>query len=95
VVATVLPSLGSPNLVLGLGIRLLTTGLVLFVLLRVGLLALMALTLFLWLGRQIGTLDPGSWVGSTSMINLAVLLVVAALAGAIALGGRGFLQEEV
>ena len=92
---TVLPTLDSNHFVLDLGVRAIVTGTALFVALRVGLLALSAMTLFSWLGGSIITLDPGSWVGPSSMINFAVLLVVAAYAAVIALGGRALLQDEL
>jgi len=93
--ATVVPTLGSEHLALDLAVRAIVVGLMLFVALRVGLLALVGMTLFSRLARGIMTLDPGSWVGTTSMIQFAVLLIVAAYATGVALGGRALLQDEL
>jgi hypothetical protein len=92
---TVLPTLGSEHFALDLGVRFFTMGLLLFVALRIGLLALVGMQLFRWAAEEITSLDPGSWVATTSMINLAVLVILAVVAALIALGGRALLQDEI
>jgi serine/threonine-protein kinase len=94
-VSTVLPTLDSEHFALDLAVRMIVQGLSLFVVLRVGLMALVGMTFFSWLAANVMTLDPGSWVGTTAMIQIVALLVVAAYAALVALGGRALLQDEL
>ena len=95
VVGVGLPTPWSPHPLLDLAVQILVTGLTLFVILRVGLLALMSMWFVETAARSVDTLDPSSWIWGTSVVYLVAALVVAAYAAVVALGGRALLQEEV
>jgi len=90
-----LPALGSPHPLLDIAVQIVVMGLTLFVVLRVGLLALMSMWFVESAARLVVTLDPSSWVWGSSVVYLVAAVVVAAYAAVVALGGRALLQEEV
>jgi hypothetical protein len=69
--------------------------LTLFVLLRIGLVAGVALWFFDWGCERIVTLDPSAWTGPTTLVWVLAMLLVAGYAAVVALGGRALLQDEV
>jgi hypothetical protein len=63
------------------------------VLLRVGLLATVAMWLFDLGAREILTLNAAAWEGPVALVCGVTLLAVAAYAAWIALGGRSLLES--
>jgi hypothetical protein len=90
-----LPALMSPHPLLDIAVQMVAMGLTLFVVLRVGLLALMSMWFVEIATRSVVTLDPSSWVWGSSVVYLVAAVAVAAYAAVVALGGRALLQEEV
>lgn len=95
VIAVVPGHLASPHAVLDMTVHAAVTALTLFLVLRVGLLALVSMWFFDVVAGWVDTLDPSSWVWETSVVALVALGALAAYAAVVALGGRGLLQEEV
>ena len=88
------PTLASPHPALDLPLYGIWTGVMLFVVLRVGLVGLIAWNMVDFFTNPIQSLDPGSWVGPASMTFLVLLLAPVVAAAVIAVGRRGLLQDE-
>jgi hypothetical protein len=95
VISTVLPHLGSPHVVLDIGVHAVVTALTLFVLLRVGLLASVSMRFFYVVARSVSTLDPSSWLWGASVVCLVAMAVVTVYAVVAALRGRVLLPDEI
>ena len=91
----VVPSLGSPHLPLDITIRLLTTSLMMFVMLRVGILALVSSTAFYWFISQIRTLDTAHWSTQQSYLAISFIVVITLISAWIAAGGRSLLADDL
>ncbi|MCZ6600275.1 MAG: hypothetical protein O7A07_05490, partial [Acidobacteria bacterium] len=85
--------LGSPHPVLDAALSAVTLSLSFVVLLRIGLLAAVAMWLFDWGARNILTLNAAAWEGPVALVFGVTLLAVAAYAAWIALGGRSLLDS--
>jgi len=95
VISVAAPSLASPHPVLDASVRVVVMAATLFVLLRIGLVAAVAMWLFDIGCGAIATLDPSSWVGPIAVVCAVLLVAVTAYAAWVALGGRALLQDEV
>jgi hypothetical protein len=93
VVAIGIRVLGSAHPVLDVALTALTLSLSFAVLLRVGLLAGIAMWLFEWGARAILTLNVSVWEGPLALVFGVFLLAVAAYAAWTALGGRSLLDN--
>ena len=85
--------LSSPHPVLDVALVALTLSLSFAVLLRVGLLAGIAMWLFDWGAEEILTLNVAAWEGPAALVLGVFLLAVAAYAAWTALGGRSLLES--
>jgi serine/threonine-protein kinase len=86
-------ALASPHPVLDAALSAVTLSLSFVVLLRVGLLAGIAMWLFDWGARDILTLNAAAWEGPVALVYGVTLLAVAAYAAWTALGGRSLLES--